>query len=188
MTQTEGVTKRDEQRGLLGGLDAGDARGRKNISFRNLVRRDQGEGLGLQFDLAELRGYGYHTGVVFAAYIPAYGRAVARGGRYDGIGAAFGRSRPATGFDADLKLLAALPTDQAQTAVITAPAPPADAIQASALVRKVDELRAQGRRVAWTLAPAADTAAPDPEHPALVWRDLQWTVMPPAFKGTDSHG
>ena len=150
--------------------------------------RGQRPDIRLQFDLAELRGYGYHTGVVFAAYIPAYGRAVARGGRYDGIGAAFGRSRPATGFDADLKLLAALHTDQAQTAVITAPAPPADAIQASALVRKVDELRAQGRRVAWTLTPAADTAAPDREHPALVWRELQWTVMPPAFKGTDSHG
>lgn len=62
----------------------------------------------LGFDLSELRGYQYHTGIVFAAYTPAHGRAVAKGGRYDEIGKVFGRARPASGFDADLKILAQL--------------------------------------------------------------------------------
>ena len=62
----------------------------------------------LCFDLCELRGYEYHTGIVFAAYSPHYGRAMAKGGRYDHIGEVFGRARPATGFDADLKVLTKL--------------------------------------------------------------------------------
>ena len=62
----------------------------------------------LCFDLCELRGYEYHTGIVFAAYTPDYGRAVAKGGRYDHIGEVFGRSRPASGFDSDLKTIARL--------------------------------------------------------------------------------
>jgi len=64
--------------------------------------------LPVSFDLAELRGYHYHTGMVFAAFIPSVGREIARGGRYDNIGEVFGRARPATGFSADLKLLSAL--------------------------------------------------------------------------------
>ena len=64
--------------------------------------------LSISFDLAELRGYHYHTGVVFAAFIPTIGREIARGGRYDNIGAIFGRNRPATGFSADLRVLTAL--------------------------------------------------------------------------------
>lgn len=64
--------------------------------------------LSINFDLAELRGYHYHTGVVFAAFIPNVGREIARGGRYDNIGGVFGRARPATGFSADLKFLASL--------------------------------------------------------------------------------
>jgi ATP phosphoribosyltransferase regulatory subunit len=62
----------------------------------------------LCYDLCELTGYEYHTGVVFAAYTPEYGRAVAKGGRYDDIGQVFGRARPASGFDSDLKTLAKL--------------------------------------------------------------------------------
>ena len=64
----------------------------------------------LYFDLGELRGYNYHTGVVFAAYVPGVGQAIAKGGRYDGIGKAFGRARPATGFSTDLKALLRLKT------------------------------------------------------------------------------
>ena len=56
----------------------------------------------IYFDLSELRGYHYHTGIVFAAYVPGLGNAVANGGRYDSIGEAFGRPRPATGFSIDL--------------------------------------------------------------------------------------
>ena len=62
----------------------------------------------LCFDLCELRGYEYHTGIVFAAYTPDNGRAVAKGGRYNDIGEVFGRARPASGFDCDLKVLSKL--------------------------------------------------------------------------------
>jgi ATP phosphoribosyltransferase regulatory subunit len=63
-------------------------------------------GLTINFDLAELRGYHYHTGVVFAAYKPGSAHAVALGGRYDDIGEDFGHAQPATGFSLDLKRLA----------------------------------------------------------------------------------
>jgi len=59
----------------------------------------------IHFDLAELRGYRYHTDVVFSAYVPGVGQAVAQGGRYDDIGLEFGRARPATGFSLDLRAL-----------------------------------------------------------------------------------
>lgn len=70
---------------------------------------DVRDGLRLRFDLAELAGYGYHNGPVFSAYHADLGQALARGGRYDGIGADFGRARPATGFDVSLKELVADP-------------------------------------------------------------------------------
>ena len=66
----------------------------------------------IHLDFAELRGYRYHTGVMFAAYTPAAGHAIAWGGRYDNIGHSFGRPRPATGFSTDLKVLASLSREQ----------------------------------------------------------------------------
>jgi ATP phosphoribosyltransferase regulatory subunit len=59
----------------------------------------------LHIDLGELRGYHYHTGVVFAAWVNGFSEPLAKGGRYDRIGEVFGRARPATGFSADLKQL-----------------------------------------------------------------------------------
>ncbi len=59
-------------------------------------------------DLADLRGYQYESGVMFALYVPNLPNAVARGGRYDHVGEAFGRSRPATGFSLDLRELGRL--------------------------------------------------------------------------------
>lgn len=61
--------------------------------------------LSIHIDLAELRGYRYQTGVVFAGFVAGHGREIARGGRYDGVGAEFGAARPATGFSADLNEL-----------------------------------------------------------------------------------
>jgi ATP phosphoribosyltransferase regulatory subunit len=60
------------------------------------------------FDLAELRGYHYHSGVVFDAYCDGVSGPVAWGGRYDEVGKAFGRARPATGFSIDLRALASI--------------------------------------------------------------------------------
>lgn len=61
--------------------------------------------ININFDLAELRGYHYHTGVIFAAYQPDSAQAIAFGGRYDDIGEDFGHAQPATGFSLDLKKL-----------------------------------------------------------------------------------
>jgi ATP phosphoribosyltransferase regulatory subunit len=101
--------------------------------------------LSISFDLAELRGYHYHTGVVFAAFVPSIGREIARGGRYDNIGAIFGRARPATGFSADLKLLAALAQrgcQGEQRELVFAPYG-----EDVALAEKIRDLRAQGQPV-----------------------------------------
>ena len=62
----------------------------------------------LFFDLAELRGFAYHTGLVFAAYVDGLGHSVANGGRFDNLGEAFGRGRPATGFSINVKALLSL--------------------------------------------------------------------------------
>ena len=59
----------------------------------------------VHIDLGEMPGYHYHTGIVFAAYVQGYGRALGNGGRYDHVGQEFGRARPATGFAFDLKSL-----------------------------------------------------------------------------------
>jgi ATP phosphoribosyltransferase regulatory subunit len=61
--------------------------------------------LPIHIDLAELRGYRYQTGMVFAAFVDGHGREIARGGRYDGVGHEFGTPRPATGFSADMNEL-----------------------------------------------------------------------------------
>jgi ATP phosphoribosyltransferase regulatory subunit len=99
----------------------------------------------LHFDLAELRGYLYERGVVFAAFVPGHGQEVARGGRYDGIGEAFGRARPAIGFSTDLRTLVACgayPNRDGERRGIFAPA--SDCARLHAVVR---ELRARGERV-----------------------------------------
>lgn len=104
-------------------------------------------GVRLYFDLCELRGYQYHTGVVFAAYTPIHGRAVAKGGRYDDIGDVFGRARPASGFDSDLKTLVKL--SQAAFAKASAIAAPLE--EDVALAAMIAELRAAGEAVVHSL-------------------------------------
>lgn len=74
-------------------------------TLAHLIDSLQGRGIEIALDLAELRGYGYHSGVVFAAYTGGHSRAIALGGRYDEAGKAFGRARPATGFSLDLREL-----------------------------------------------------------------------------------
>jgi len=100
------------------------------------------------FDLCELRGYEYHTGIVFAAYTPENGRAVAKGGRYDDIGKVFGRARPASGFDCDLKVLARLTHRSFNRPMgILAPADDDEDLQT-----RINELRGQGEIVIVNLA------------------------------------
>lgn len=96
----------------------------------------------LYFDLAELRGYQYHTGMMFAAYVPGYGHALVKGGRYDDTGRAFGRARPATGFSMDLKQLASLALASPSRGAIWAPAQEEESLNAA-----IAALREQGERV-----------------------------------------
>mgnify|MGYP000426779030 FL=1 len=110
--------------------------------------------LPVSFDLSELRGYHYHTGVVFAAFTPELGREVARGGRYDNIGEFFGRARAATGFSADLKLLNSFSNlAKADTVPQLVYAP---FVEDSALTETVRDLRAKGIAVIQQLPGHAD--------------------------------
>lgn len=109
----------------------------------------------LYFDLSELRGYHYLTGIVFGAFAPGLGNAIALGGRYDHIGEAFGRARPATGFTVDLTAIQRL---------LSAPKIQRSGIFAAASEHpefwaQVNALRAQGERVVCGLS-GQDTPLP----------------------------
>jgi ATP phosphoribosyltransferase regulatory subunit len=84
--------------------------GKALVTLRALAKASP---IPVSFDLAELRGYHYHSGVVFDAYCDGVSGAVARGGRYDEVGKAFGRPRAATGFSIELRSLAAAPGSRA---------------------------------------------------------------------------
>ena len=102
----------------------------------------------LHIDLTELSGYDYHTGIVYAVYTAESGDEIARGGRYDGVGALFGRARPATGFSTDLRKLSqfARKVPHHTADKIFAPAIAASA-DAAALSSLIDGLRKQGKTV-----------------------------------------
>lgn len=128
--------------------------------------------LELYFDLSELRGYQYHTGVVFAAYALGHGQAIAKGGRYDNIGHVFGRARPATGFSTDLKaLIDVAAADADEPAVILAPEGYDDQ-----LLELIRSLRQTGNIVVRALA--ADVSQ-EGQHEAvqqIVNKDGLWVV------------
>ena len=131
--------------------------------------RRQCPDLSIYFDLAELRGYHYHTGIVFAAYVPGRGQALANGGRYNGVGEVFGRSRPATGFATDLKsLMGLLPATQERQGAISMP--DSDDIE---LLAKVAQLRAEGEIVINNLSSEPDSRC----DRALVHSDGEWLVQ-----------
>lgn len=99
-------------------------------------------GVATSFDLAELRGYHYHSGMVFAAYSPDHIGALAMGGRYDQIGQIFGRARPATGFSLDMRaLVASLQLSELEKGILA----PHDADPL--LQESIEQLRAQGEIV-----------------------------------------
>jgi ATP phosphoribosyltransferase regulatory subunit len=79
------------------------------------------QGARVGFDLADLRGYAYYTGARFAIYTPGASDALVRGGRYDEVGAVFGRNRPAAGFSLDVKELVAVAARRPRKAAIRAP-------------------------------------------------------------------
>jgi len=129
----------------------------------------------LDFDLAELRGYRYQTGVVFAVFVPGCGQEIARGGRYDAIGEVFGRARPATGFSTDLKTLMDLsPRDfDGRPGAIFAPAGGNGRLEEA-----VAALRSQGERVVSALPGQAGAAHDMGCDRQLVREAGAWVVTP----------
>jgi ATP phosphoribosyltransferase regulatory subunit len=108
-------------------------------------------GVELSVDLADLRGYRYHNGVTFAAYVEELPYAIAHGGRYDDVGRAFGRARPATGFSLELRALADL-----QPAAEPVPAISAPWSDDAGLLDTIADLRAAGEIVIQSLPGSKD--------------------------------
>lgn len=128
--------------------------------------------LPLSFDLADLRGYHYHNGIVFAAYFPGFPSAIALGGRYDGVGKDFGRARPATGFSMDLREVARLLSGSLIPSAVRAPYLTDDA----ALADRVATLRAQGEIVIVRLPGEANGEGMECDR-QLVKSGGQWIIQ-----------
>ncbi|MDO8827881.1 ATP phosphoribosyltransferase regulatory subunit [Methylophaga sp.] len=125
-------------------------------------------GINLNFDLAELRGYHYHTGVVFAAYQSNSAQAIALGGRYDDIGQDFGHAQPATGFSLDLKkLVTSFPKPTEKRQLITA-----NWSSDQTQLDMVESLREQGNIVVFAL-PGSTIHT----EKTLVQQDGRWQVV-----------
>ncbi len=124
------------------------------------------------FDLAELRGYHYHSGVVFAAYAQGYAGPLARGGRYDEVGAIFGRARPATGFSLDLRgVVSSLPVVEMTNAIF------APSMGDALLDETIESLRSQGHIVIQDLPGQESHRAELGCDRMLVQQNGEWVVI-----------
>lgn len=130
--------------------------------------------LDIHVDLGELRGYSYHTGLVFAAFVPGSGQEIARGGRYNDIGRVFGRARAATGFSTDLRQLIRLVPEQGEQGrdCVIAPSEGDSGLEAA-----IAELRSRGVRVRRLLA--GEVMETSINGRRLVKRGQQWSVEEP---------
>ena len=126
----------------------------------------------LTFDLADLRGYAYYSGVRFAIYVQGASDALVRGGRYDEVGAVFGRKRPAVGFSLDLKELVSVVPERPLKAAIRAPWG-----TALGLREAIATLRAQGEIVVCVL-PGHESEVDEFDcDRELIEVDGQWAVQ-----------
>ncbi len=133
----------------------------------------QVQGAEVAIDLADLRGYAYHSGAMFSAYVDGVPNAVARGGRYDHVGQAYGRARPATGFSLDLREIARISPIEARGTAILAPWRRDDALRVA-----VGALRDAGEVVIQAL-PGHDHVLDEFAcDRTLVERDGAWVVDP----------
>jgi ATP phosphoribosyltransferase regulatory subunit len=133
----------------------------------------QVDGAEVMIDLADLRGYAYHSGVMFSAYVDGVPNAVARGGRYDHVGQAYGRARAATGFSLDLREVARISPIEARSSAILAPWQHDDALRVA-----VAALRDAGEVVIQAL-PGHDHALDEFAcDRVLVERNGAWVVEP----------
>jgi ATP phosphoribosyltransferase regulatory subunit len=148
------------------------------LALQDLKRAAQGLAdldVVVSYDLAELRGYHYHSGMVFAAYADGIAGALAQGGRYDQVGQAFGRARPATGFSMDMRaLIGLLPQTQGCGGIL---APYAEDV---GLADKIDGLRAAGEVVVVDL-PGHETHRAELGCDRMLIKNEQgWEVVPAA--------
>ena len=127
----------------------------------------------VSIDLADLRGYQYHSGMMFTAYVDALSQPIARGGRYDHVGQAFGRARPATGFSIDLLTLAGLSTELEERSAIVAPW-----ISDAGLNAAIQALRAGGEIVVQLAPGDAALSAEYRLDRVLVEQGGTWKVQP----------
>jgi ATP phosphoribosyltransferase regulatory subunit len=124
-------------------------------------------------DLADARGYGYYSGIRFGIYVQALGDALVRGGRYDEVGAVFGRARAAVGFSLDLKALVEVVPKRGRKAAIRAPWSQDPQLRAA-----IEALRAQGETVVCVL-PGHDSELDEFQcDRQLVLTANAWTVGP----------
>ncbi len=138
-----------------------------------LARVHAQAGVDVQIDLADLRGYRYHSGVIFTLYAPGQPDAIARGGRYDEIGASFGRPRAATGFSLDLRELArqrTLPCAQSAVRAHWSAQP--------GYAQAVQRLRADGAIVIELPPGAALESRRFAFDRELAWIDGDWQLRP----------
>jgi ATP phosphoribosyltransferase regulatory subunit len=125
------------------------------------------------FDLSELRGYHYHNGIVFAAYAHGYAGPIALGGRYDGVGKAFGRARPATGFSLDLRgAVLALKPASLQKSIL------APVSNSNTLVSAVTALRTKGEIVIQALPNSPIDSEELNCDRTLVEENGEWRIAP----------
>ena len=133
-----------------------------------------GPGVTVNLDLAELRGYHYHSGVVFAVYTSHHPAPLAAGGRFDHVGQSFGRARPATGFSLDLRELACQFPRPATQRPILAPY-----LKNAKLSARVDELRLSGETVIVDL-PGHEDSRSEYNHDRVLQPNAEgeWVVVP----------
>ena len=123
------------------------------------------------FDLSELRGYHYHSGIVFAAYAQGYAGPLALGGRYDEVGVAFGRARPATGFSLDLRGVVTALAPASLSKAILAPAG-----NDRGLLTEIEALRTEGLVVIQALPNTESKTKELNCDSQLVLRDGLWLI------------
>ena len=131
----------------------------------------------LHLDLSELRGFSYHTGILFKLYDHA-GSELARGGRYDAIGEAFGRSRPATGFSGDLINLALAQPPLADELAARSGGVWISDTEQDGKLQVVQELRSKGERVVMALSGTSMQARDYNCDRQLVMHEGRWTLKP----------
>ena len=165
----------DQARELLAGAGNGVPEALDDLEAIASRLRARHADLPLHYDLAELRGYAYQTGMVFAAFIPGRGQEIARGGRYDAIGRAFGDARPATGFSTDLKTLLSLGRRDfgADNAPILAPADDDAGLQ-----HAIQRLRVAGECVVQLLPGQAGSTSDMGCNRQLINEAGEWVVKP----------